>query len=399
MNTKSWLSRVTCSQWLLAGGLASLLALIALTPNPGTPWQSVSGLAFSPDGTKIAIGVYSGRFRRERMVWYFADVDHAAVLATLRDGRPPTILGRKGERGIVNLLPEVFIGPSVAFSSDGAVLASVGVDGSFDLWDVATGRLKETRATQLLRLRTIASARSGNVLLTAFRYWVQLWDLDTGSAPASLETGVNIQSVAFSRDGTQLALGGLGPFNLEIWVMRTRKRLSTFARPGNPTDTIRSLAFTPDGNTLVAATDQTIHFLDAKSGKTTVEIPERLVLSLAISPDGRWLATGRYDGVTLWDLQKRVKSTLRWTVAAAESIQFSPNGRFLAAGSSDGSVHVWDVKTGDLEWSWNFPERRFPEVLMRIKTILLLAWFAGFLLYVGQKILRPSWPFRARFQR
>ena len=182
-----------------------------------------------------------------------------------------------------------------------------------------------------------------------------------------------------------VAVGGLGPFYLEIWDLHTKKRLSTFERPDNPTDTIRTLAYTPDGKTLVAAADQTIHFLDAKSGKTAAEIPERLVLSLAISPDGRRLATGRYDGVTLWDLQKRVKSPLRWNVAAVESIQFSPDGRFLAAGSSDGSVHVWDVKTGDLEWSWNFPERHAAEILMRIKMVLVLAWSAGFLLYVGRR--------------
>jgi WD40 repeat protein len=399
MNTasvKSWLSRVTRSQWLLAGGLVLLLALVALTPNPGTPWQSVSGLAFSPDGTKIAIGVFSGRFRRERMLWYLADVDHTAALATLRDGRPPTILGREGKGGIVNMLPEVFIGPSVAFSSDGRVLASVGLDGAFDVWDVATGRLKETRSTNLFRLRTIASAPSGNVVLTAFRYWVRLCDLDSRSAPGSLETGANIQSVAFSRDGAKLAVGGLGPFYLEMWDVRTRKRISTVERRDNPTDTVRSLAFTPDGKMLVAAADQAIHFLDARSGKTVAEIPERLVLSLAISPDGRWLATGRYDGVTLWDLQKRVKTASRWTVAAAESIQFSPDGRLLAAGSSDGSVHVWDVKTGALEWSWIFPERHGAEILMRIKITLLLAWCTALLLYLGQKMLRPRWSFRAR---
>jgi len=395
---KSRLKRVTRSQWLLTGGLAFLLALTALTPNPGTPWQSVSGLAFSPDGTKIAMGVYSGRFRREASLWFLADVDHTAVLATLRDGRPPTILRREGESGIVNLLPEVLIGPSVAFSSDGAVLASVGLDGAFDLWDVATGRLKETRSTQLYGLRTLAAAPSGNVMLTAFRYWVRLWDLDTRSAPASLETWMNIQSVAFSRDGAKLALGALGRFDLEIWDVRTRKRISKFERPDDGTDNIRSLAFTPDGKTLVAATDQTVRFLDARTGKTAAEIPERLVLSLAISPDGRWLATGRYDGVTLWDLQNGIKSTSRWRVAAAESVQLSPDGRFLAAGSSDGSIHVWNLKTGDVEWSWSFPERHFAEALMRIKLVLAVSWFAGFLYYLGQKILRPRWSFRARVE-
>ncbi len=141
---------------------------------------------------------------------------------------------------------------------------------------------------------------------------------------------------------------------------------------------------------LVTAADQRLRFMDARSGKILAEIPERLVLAEAISPDGRWLATGRYDGVTLWDLEKREKTATRWPVAAAESVEFSPDGRFLAAGSNDGMVHVWDVETGGLEWSCHFPPPHLAEALRRLKIMLATAWAAALVIIVGWKFLRPS---------
>ena len=401
MNTtlvKTWLSRVTLSQWLLAGGLALVVTLFVLTPFPGTPWQSVSGLAFSPDGQRLAVGVYSGRFRRDHALWHLADVDHTTLLATLHDGRPPRILGHAGESGIVNMLPEVFIGPSVAFSLDGTVVASPGLDGAIDVWDVADGSLKESRPTHLVHVRTLTASPSGNLVLTGFRYWVRLWDLKSSSPPLAIETGTNIQAVAFSRDGARLAVGGLGAFDIEIWDTRSRKRTSVIERTGSATDTIRCLEFSHDGKALFVAGDQTIQFLNADNRKTTRVLPERLVLSMATSADGHSMATGRYDGVTLWDLDKNPTATRHWDIPAAESVQFSPDGRYLGAGSTDGSVHVWDVKTGDLQWSWDFPKSHRAEALKYFKMFLVVVWAAAFSLYVARRYLPAGWPFPQRLR-
>jgi len=64
---------------------------------------------------------------------------------------------------------------------------------------------------------------------------------------------------------------------------------------------VRVVLFSPDGHTLVTGTEDraehgAVRFWDVVSGQETGQLPIRqyAVRSLAISPDGRYLATGLY---------------------------------------------------------------------------------------------------------
>ena len=73
-----------------------------------------------------------------------------------------------------------------------------------------------------------------------------------------------------------------------------------------------------------------------------------VVFSVAVSPDGRTMATGSADGrVNLWDQASGNRSSvLADHTGAVYVVAFSPNGLLIASGSADRTVRLWEVATG-----------------------------------------------------
>jgi len=79
---------------------------------------------------------------------------------------------------------------------------------------------------------------------------------------------------------------------------------------------------------------------------------------LAVSPDGKTLASGSFDGsIRLRDLASGRVTTLSVNAGNVNSVAFSPDGRFLAAGNYTGPAQLWELASGrmislfDGEWS------------------------------------------------
>ena len=117
-------------------------------------------------------------------------------------------------------------------------------------------------------------------------------------------------------------------------------------------DTIWSVAFSPDGFLLAAASsDNTVKLIDVETRETidTLGGHTDVVTSVAFlpTPGGTRLASGSRDGtVKLWDVMTRKHiATLEVHANGVTAVAFSSKDELLAVGISEGPAQLWNVKT------------------------------------------------------
>jgi len=356
---------------------------VVTTLNGGT--SGMNSLAFSPDGNQIAD----------------SDIDGDVRLWDLTTPAAPGLLGIfAGHRDYV---------PNIAFSPDGTRLASASHDGTIDLWDtqgttlggvanasdstafspdgktlaVSTfGHRKDFIALYAMPARRlIGTLPAGNLAALAFSPdgktladapqhadgAVQLWNVGSRTLIGTLATGLTSRpnSIAFSPDGTLLAVSGILDTTFQIWSTTTLKRVAMVDDTQNTKlpksfGGVISLAFSPDGRLLATANEDGFVRIYSVPGYSLAGYfyfsSVAQITAVAISPSGRELATATGTGnVTVWTLPASVETAhgtgqeqINELATFAANSKYVSGVRFvsnstLIAGGFDGDVRFWTV--------------------------------------------------------
>lgn len=208
---------------------------------------------------------------------------------------------------------------ALASFPDGRTLVSGSIDGSLRLWDVKARRMTSSFQTLSQAVTALAVSPDGRHFAAAIGNGaIHLWEV---SSPTEVRTlrraGDHVYGLAFSRDGATIASAGIHPLPT---VDRAMSRQVTLWDP---------------------VTRIPLFVLDEGNSQPTGSG------GLALSPDGTMLVTGWGGTLVFWDLVTGTRLLDRSSGGAGIiSIALCPDGRSVASAMDDGSVLVWRVPTG-----------------------------------------------------
>ncbi|CAE6514661.1 unnamed protein product [Rhizoctonia solani] len=164
-----------------------------------------------------------------------------------------------------------------------------------------------------------------------------------------------VSSVAFSPDGDSV-VSGSHDRTIRIWNAHSHSPISDPLR--GHSESIRSVSYSPVGNTIASASsDNTIRLWDVDTHQQLGQPiwGSSLFCSVAFSPSAKLIASGGGNAlgaggfdVQLWDVVKgsSTSSPFKGHTSTVRSVQFTPDGSRLVSGSWDRTVRVWDIERG-----------------------------------------------------
>lgn len=330
--TKDEIDRI--KKWVSLGAVldagkdadAPLVTIMPKLPQPNPPESyrvpvSITGLAFSPDGTQLASSGY-----HEVLIWNAAD---------------GTLL-----RHITNVAERTH---EIQYSPDGSIIAvaagTPAQNGEIKLFKAADGTLLKDLVTTSDAMFTVAFSPDGKRLAAggADRA-IRVFNVETGVQELLIEDHADwVMGIAWSPDGAKLASASRDKTS-KVFDAKTGDSLVTFPGHGEP---VFGVQFLPSGAEIATAgRDRQIRIWNAANAAQVRAIGGfgNEVFRIVITPDGRLFSCSadqtarehKLDGT-----QVRVFTGHKdWVYAVA----FNPATKKLATGSWEGEVRIWNAE-------------------------------------------------------
>ena len=323
------------------------------------------------------------------------------------------------------------------FSINESRVLSTSLDGTAKLWDASNGKMLFSIKREEDDLKTAAFSYNGNLVVSTFYDSIfTVTDVKSGAFIKTMKMNIDVTDTAFyNPNGKQICVLGRKPavyffdaisfayssINLPVAPIRaqfnsTGNVLAVLCKDGivrlfvdgkttaivlkNIGSNIHSFVLTPDGKKLISVADNHSiliwdSFTGIQLGKLPVKTDKTDFTSMAISQDGKKLATIFEDDYHIWDLDGLVsifqeelayynendeikhavfhpngqsiafaeydlpfirevsngKSGMEFTghFEAVSIESFSPDGSKIITGSYDGRIRIWNAGTGVLE--------------------------------------------------
>lgn len=238
----------------------------------------------------------------------------------------------------------------VAFSPDGQLVAASGSEG-IQIWNSFNGALLHSLARNTASVVQLNFRKDGTLLASiGDDRSLSLWDVKSGSLVYSLHTSEPGSCLAFSPDGKLIAVGAGS--DIRLFEVAAGREVGTIRGHSGP---MRSLDFHPSGRLLISSADPDNSGVRIWEIESCQEI-QRLEGHIGGAQVCRWrkdgglaVTCGTTDGtVQLWDLtarqpRRRVLPLMVTNFNTITDLAVSPEGRFLATANGDGTIYILKI--------------------------------------------------------
>ncbi len=293
----------------------------------------------SQDEAAVPVHVYKGHSKAVEALDF--SVDGKTLLTGSRDGsvRFWSISSGK-ESGRPILAGDAWINRAL-FSPDGQGVVTADDDGSVKIWRLSDLKLTKTLKRHPKSVHAVAFSHDGSLLAVGGGGRINVWSMPAGDFQSGFDVeGGDITALEFSPDGRQIAVGGAGN-SVRVYRADGSSYVSLDGHKGS----VYTLAWSPSGRNIVSGGwDKTALVWDVSRKKPVLSLPHGgTVASVAYSPDGKMIATACYDRlVRIWrSSDGGIVKALSGHEDAVRAVTYSPSGKYMASAGEDGVAFLW----------------------------------------------------------